>query len=57
MDVFTRSLFVRVVERAAVKNVSNSSSFGANCTLASKLDADTSIPEILGINIAVWLVR
>ena len=55
MDVFTRSLYVRIeTEVGGETDLSNSSK--VECATAENVDADTSIPEILGINIAVWLV-
>ena len=54
MDILTRSLYVRLTDGSGNRsNLTNSSS---NCPLAEKFDPDTSIPEIFGINLAVWIV-
>lgn len=61
MDIFTRSLYLRLVEEpryavdATYHNVTNSTAV-SGCSLAEKVDADKSIPGILGINLAIWLV-
>ena len=62
MDLFTRSLYLRLVEEpryadyAAVDgNLSNATAV-KECSLAEKVNADKSIPGILGMNLAIWLV-
>ena len=61
MDVFSRSLFVRAAAlgqrpvRELIKNSSISNVSSSSCRMLIE-DVSSGIPEILGINVTVWLV-
>ena len=67
MDLLTHSLYLRLSEAPRdvghyaaghryLSNPTNRTNSTAECSLAEKIDADKSIPGILGMNLAAWLV-